>query len=815
MGGMTRYADPGRCPDCSATIEYGAEGCASCGLPLRGPMAQELYSTLSRADELLAQLRSRAAATVVAPPVRPVPQVPPFMPPPLQTAASQTRPSGMRGASVPTILLGLGAGCLLVAALVFLAVAWSVMGVAGRTATLLAITALSGLVTAVLARRALRGAVEALGLVTLGLAALDLSGARHAGWLGDITDPGFAVLLGTFLTGVATAACTLLRRTPAAAFVSGEVVAALGVAVAAAGLTLGAWGSVESRLLVATLAALGATAAADRLALRVEAVGGGLVTLVAWLSLTLSAFIRILDNPTVRSAWGELNAWPALAAAALAAVAAAAPRLPLQARQAAASVAVAVATGVAVAPMADEAVTPQALVAVVVLTASAAWLWWVAAPWRAAAALTLSCSGVAVGGVAGLLFALALGRLADAAVRHGAFLDRLPEQTRTELQPWLLPLATAALVFAAAAVLRSFAVELPWRRRLTLTTLAVVTLTAALYPLPVWIFVAMGLAAGTGFLLRGDLVVAVVSVGAALVVAAHSDGLTAVALAVLMAAAVRTYVVDTRLGVREAAAAAAQFAIAASVWTWGELLDVPGEWGAAVGLLIVGALPLARRSVGLEIGGAFGIVGLFVAGGAAAPADALSTWLAVYLTLAGAAVCALSLLRIDRRDLGWVGGLLLAAATWVRLADLGIREPEPYTLPSALALLVVGLVHLRRNPGASTLQALGPGLGLALLPSLVWVLAEPATLRAVLLGLSCLALVLTGIGLRWSAPLVYGATIGGIVVLRHAAPSIADADVPRWVLIGFAGVLLVSLGVTWESRVREAQAMAGYVRRLR
>jgi hypothetical protein len=337
----------------------------------------------------------------------------------------------------------------------------------------------------------------------------------------------------------------------------------------------------------------------------------------------------------------------------------------------------------------------------------------------------------------------------------------------------------------------------------------------ALYPAPVWLFVAVGLATGVAFLLRDDLVVAVVALGSALVVAGHSDGLTAVALAVVLGAAARTYVVGTRAGLREGAAAVAQLAAGASIWTWGELLNVAPEWAAAAGIVVVCVLPLVRRSVGLEIGAAVATVALFVAGGAAAPTESLPTWLSVYLTIAGVAVCCLSLLRGDRRELGWVGGLLLACATWVRLADLGVRQPEAYTLPSALALIVVGLMHLRRHPGSSTLQALGPGLGLALLPSLVWVLAEPGTLRAALLGLSCLALVLAGIGLRWSAPLAYGAAVGATVVLRHAAPYIADSGVPRWVLIGFAGVLLVALGVTWEQRVREARAMAGYVSRLR
>jgi hypothetical protein len=35
------------------------------------------------------------------------------------------------------------------------------------------------------------------------------------------------------------------------------------------------------------------------------------------------------------------------------------------------------------------------------------------------------------------------------------------------------------------------------------------------------------------------------------------------------------------------------------------------------------------------------------------------------------------------------------------------------------------------------------------------------------------------------------------------------------VLIGSAGVVLVAMGITWEKRVRDARAVAGYVRGLR
>ena len=195
-----------------------------------------------------------------------------------------------------------------------------------------------------------------------------------------------------------------------------------------------------------------------------------------------------------------------------------------------------------------------------------------------------------------------------------------------------------------------------------------------------------------------------------------------------------------------------------------------------------------------------------------APADE-APWLAVYLTLAGATASAMALLRPDRRDVGWLGGLLLAAASWVRLADLGVDTPEAYTLPSALALLAVGVLHLRREPEASTMAALTPGLLLALVPSLLWVLADPVALRSVLLGLACLALVVGGTRFAWSAPVVHGAVIGTLLVLRHITP-VAEA-VPRWALIGAAGALLVALGITWEQRVRDARALAGYVRGLR
>ena len=100
------------------------------------------------------------------------------------------------------------------------------------------------------------------------------------------------------------------------------------------------------------------------------------------------------------------------------------------------------------------------------------------------------------------------------------------------------------------------------------------------------------------------------------------------------------------------------------------------------------------------------------------------------------------------------------------------------------------------------------------MPSLLWVLDEPVGLRTLLLGLACLALVVGGVRLRWTAPIVVGGTVGALLVLRLAAPYIGDA-VPRWVLLGGAGALLVAMGVTWERRLQEARHLMSYVRALR
>ncbi|HEU4513569.1 MAG TPA: hypothetical protein VFR87_10735 [Nocardioidaceae bacterium] len=874
---MTRYADPERCPDCLAAMPFGTSRCPSCGLSLEGPMAAELFSTLSHADDLLVSMRTATTAPATAPGAaaatapaagaaagpaaagvetepgllatmtRPAPPVPggPGLPPHDDHRHEGHPHGGLGGASVPKILLGLGALCLLVAALVFLAVTWSAMGVAGRTATLVGFTVLAGGLTAWAARRDLRAAAESLGVVALGLLSFDLFGARDAGWLGDITTAEFFVLLGTVVALAGAGAATAVRRTPASALVGAEVIAALGLLTAMAGGVGTEWFSWDTGMTLAVLVAAAVAFAANRVRLTVLSVGAGMLALGAWMVLAMSALERALTHPSLQELWLDLEVWPLLVTALLAAGLVLVRGLPSAVRIVALGVAVLVLAVAIYAPVDDEPLTERALTAAVLLVAVAGLALVVPQPWRRT---------LAVPGSVGLAWsALAAVSLSTEAVlrllEQGADLwtegagDSFAARAYSswEMAGWLLPVLVLAIAASLVAAARSFS----WVDRAVApladldVLLAVVAgttaLTLALYPVPIWLVLAVLLAAGVGFVVRWErgqrtlpLAPAALFLAPALQLSLHARWLTLAAAAVLLIVSTVVHLRARQLEVSVSAGVVVPVSLAGLVWTIGAIAESPAEWVAVVAILALAALalggpyvderlrvsgPATTARLGLELGALAATPVVSIAGMNLADGGSEATWAAVYLTLVGAAVSATALLRQDRRAAGWLGGLLLAAASWVRLADLGVDTPEAYTLPSAVALVALGLYHLRANPAAGTMAALTPGLMLALVPSLLWVFADPVALRSLLLGMACLALVVTGVRLRWSAPLVHGAVVGALLVVRHATP-VAEA-VPRWALIGAAGALLVAMGITWEARVRDARRVAGYVRGLR
>ena len=266
-----------------------------------------------------------------------------------------------------------------------------------------------------------------------------------------------------------------------------------------------------------------------------------------------------------------------------------------------------------------------------------------------------------------------------------------------------------------------------------------------------------------------------------------------------------------------AASAAAVTAIASTVPVL-ELVDAPATVASLTVLLaalVVGAGASAllddrrgRRGVELAAVTALLVTVLWAAG------TTSLAWLALLLTLLGATLVLVSLLVPDRAVLRWVATVPLGIAYVLRLVASDVGVVEAYTVPFALVLLGAGAwVLLRTEPPRSTVVALGPGLVLGLLPSLPQALLAPTSPRGLALGLVSLAVLALGVRLRWLAPFVAGAVLVGLLLLVQLGP--VAVALPRWILIAAAGVSMLGVGMTWESRVRDGRAAARWIGAMR
>lgn len=818
---MTTYADPTRCPDCHAVLPYAPQVCQACALPLTGETAVALFSTLQEADRLLVRLRSEkrpapvpvGAGVMGGAPGALLEDVPAYPAPQPREELGTPR---LQGASVPRILLSLGALCLLVAAVTFLAVAWSWLGVGGRTLVLVGLTVASLGSTALLLRRGLRMAAEALSVVGLGLLALDVVGMRHAGWLGEVDDAHVTFLAGAV---VAAAALVVLLSTAPRPLVAPAVIAPLAALVSGAGAQ---WHPHSPAPMVVTcLVLLGLArfgAHLPSVALTVTAFPSAAA---AWLFVVASGIDQATHPLTVGHVWGDLAVWPLVVAVVLAAVVGPATQVHRLVGKAGLAVAALLGSYVVVLPVLDNA--PSAVVASLVLV-SAAWVAAAAtAPDRYAAVASVPLLGTLVVPVVSLL--QQVGQSVQAVLQIGDPFSAGADVHVLPADPWAAPwllVPTALVVAVGGCVLVSRVTAL--RRTTWVLTLAAagalaVVVTLPLYDVPLALVVGLMALIAAGALLLAERVTgaaghllrtgAAALLLAATVAALPSDVLTSVVLLVAtLAAGLLMHRADLT---GDAAALAFPLALTGLAWAAGNVASVDEQFRAVPVLLVLGGLAIWRPQVELETSSALAGTLISAAAIVAAPDEQLA--LAVHLTVAGALVTATSIVHPTRRFLAWPGGLLLAAASWVRLEQVGVDVVEAYTLPSALALVGVGLWRLRHDDDAPTLTFLAPGLALATVPSLLATLDDPASPRALLLGLGCVALVLAGAGLRWSAPLVVGAGVGTLLVLRELAPY--AAEVPTWLTIGLSGTVLTVVGITWESRMRDLRRATHYLAALR
>lgn len=822
---MSMLTDSRICPDCRAPLTPEAT-CTGCGLRLTGPLALELMRTMRYAADLVEQLRLPASAPVSLPAALPhvrsrdLPSAPTMRPAPPRR--------GLSSASVPAVLFGLGALCLLVAAVVFVVVAWGSLGLGARTSIMLGVTGTIGAIATVLTRRGLRGAAETFWLITAALVALDLTAAYAAGLLGFDTIPSrhavAVVGAGLFLLGGGVGAWA--RSTPVRTLYGPAAVATFGALVLTAAEAWaaphGAAATAASVVVLAVVAGL-----AVRHGLTVTGYGVAGVTVLSWLSLLLDALDRA--SATDSAHWyGELGGWPALAAAVLAAAATLLPRLPEVARMALAGPSL-VAVIVFVVGPEHSADTSLLLGAGIVLGLAMINLV-TSRVWSVPAALLAGCGLVPF---AGLLLIRPLQTIAEvpaAAPAHRANLDLAVPAVHGDLSGWTAPVTAAVVALAALALTRWLAhgpraVAIRTAGLIAPTVLGLGIVTALLETEPTlatavlaWAIV-LGLLGALASAVRGawpvGAIIAAGYLGAAGLRLAAPSHLLSAALATALVAGLAVGYRRTAAGVELRALLAtgtvvvAGFAAAHAPYLFGG-----DETASAITLALVASAmllaagPITRGPVErLCVESTALLAGLAAT---ALPGDIEVT--TIVLTLVGTAVAASSVLYRDREEVSWIGAGILAVATVLRI-DHQVTLPELATGPAALLLLTAGVHRLLTDPRASSLHTLGSGLTLAILPTLVLALDEPVSTRALVVGALGAGLLAIGVAQRWSAPFLAGSAALAVLALRHLEP-VAEA-VPRWVSFGILGIALLLVAVTWEARRQDLATAGRYLGSLR
>lgn len=763
------------------------------------------------------------------------------------------------------LLLGLGVLLLAVAALIFVVVAWGRLDTGGRTAILAGVTVASAAGSRLALRRELSSTAEALAVLTVALLLLDAWGVREYEFLGAGDTAGdlyWASVLGALAAGALLVSRALPLRTPV-------WVAAIAVQLPVPVLSerLGAVGTCSALVLqgTAALALLQRSGAVEpteddtddrpsRRRVRTDRrkgipdlaflIGGLVAWVVGAVGIALLAYDQ-LDEENVSNAGGvallllaaaaasflawdrRAVVWLSTPAAAVATAAVlAAGHAPLERSldhdvATAAAVAILMVVSMLVAAVPDNAlgeITPQLRLGPLAVLATAAAL---------AALDVAEPVGEALGGAfrhvsdpwQHSLDADALERLGEPWPFHGAVgfsvvlltaAAALLAHRLRNTAPGVVAGAGAAFGAIATVLVVPIAIRAPY----LLAVLSMMVLGAAMLLLAARLLPAEATDGSDGEPEWSDhdrQMGAVLVVGGAAAVTTGlawslaSSAATAWALAALCAAALGGRAALPAAG-RARATALAAASLIAEVGVLARIADasVPAAGTAAIAAATVLAVaarlvPDPTERITLEV------TCLLAAVCAGPTLGEDAHWASIALLIAGVGAAAVAM-DPRRRLVGWLSGALLTGSTWLRLGDADVSTPEAYTLPPAVALLIYGALAHRRNRELISWRTYGPGLMLGLIPSLLVTFGDDGLARPLLLGLAALLVLLAGVAGRLQAPLALGGVTLGVDAVVQIAPYV-DA-VPRWVSIGAAGILLLTLGATFERRLRDARKLA-------
>ena len=296
------------------------------------------------------------------------------------------------------------------------------------------------------------------------------------------------------------------------------------------------------------------------------------------------------------------------------------------------------------------------------------------------------------------------------------------------------------------------------------------------------------------------------------------------AVGVLLAWAVAASVASSLARVRSiivASTAAATFGTGAFALALLMSLGLWAEYAAFGPLLVVAAVAAAAPrlrsplSEATEVPAAvWAVIALAITMGAGSRLELVALALAVVGVIGLA--CAV---RPGRRWVAPVGGLLMFCAMWTALAAWDVTVPEAYTVPPALAFLVVGWEWERRaEVKPSSLLSYGGGLLLLLGPT-VWLAIDGQDLgwRVPAVLVVGLAMAVWGLRSRLQAQLLLGGGALLVVSLRAFGPPLWDLTLllPNWVPFAVVGLLLLLIGARYEANLNRLRRIGRYVGALR
>ena len=346
--------------------------------------------------------------------------------------------------------------------------------------------------------------------------------------------------------------------------------------------------------------------------------------------------------------------------------------------------------------------------------------------------------------------------------------------------------------------------SLPWvrdRSRLVPFAAAVAVITAPYLPghlswLALVVLVVAAFGAWSSPRLRdwvaGDVVLAV-AVGATLLAARWDGALAVAALVGAVAAIVIASRADDGLVTRSLVAAPVFGAFAAG---FGVLaIGMPAGVALSAAMIAALAIPIGAAMNGLDPGLVTTPAMVATATAIIPTVHAAPTRSGVALLLAGVGWLALAALHWS---LGrWIASAAFSLGTALVLIGAHVTVVEAYTAVPALAALSIGLWWLSDDSEVRTMNALGPGLSIALVPSLIALMADPVNLaRTLLLTAATILLAFVGVGMRWFAPIL--ATCVTAVIVSFTQVFASEQIVPRWVSFAIVGSLLIAIAATYE-----------------